>query len=312
MDANAFIKAKTKELKGTIGAEKAIVALSGGVDSSVCALLGHKAIGNRLECVFLDTGMMRENEGQEIKEIFAKIGIDIKVKDARKEFFDALKGLTGPEEKRKAFRDAFFKTLRDSVKQSGAKFMIQGTIKPDILETKKGVKTHHNPLQQIGLDPKKYGLKILEPVVDLFKPDVREVGRALGLPNEISERMPFPGPGFVARCIGEVTPEKADILRKAHLVVEEEIERAGLKTFQAFAVLFNDRGTGLDKDGGRNFGNIIAVRCIDSKDAMTGEATDVPMPVLKNIAERIVADIPSVTRVLYEITGKPPATIEYI
>ncbi len=312
MDANTFIEEETKKLKEAIGEEKAIVALSGGVDSSVCAMLGYKAIGNRLECVFLDTGVMRENEGPDLKEIFAKVEIDLKIRDVRKEFFDALKGLTDPEEKRKAFRDTFFKTLRDAVKESNAKFMIQGTIKPDILETNKGVKTHHNPLEQVGLDPGKYKLTILEPVAELFKPGVREVGRALGLPEEISERMPFPGPGLMARCIGEVTPEKADILRKAHIVVEEEIKNARLKPFQAFAVLFEDRGTGIDKEGNRNFGNIIAVRVIDSKDAMEGTATDVPMPVLKKISERIVAEIPSVTRVLYEITGKPPATIEYI
>lgn len=312
MNTKAFIEEKIDYLKESVGREKAIVALSGGVDSSVAAILAHKALGERLQAVFLDDGLMRQGEGEEVKSIFAKLGIDVSIKNVQREFFDALKGLIDPEEKRKAFRDTFYKALGTVVKESQAKFMIQGTIKADVMETKRGVKTQHNVLEQIGVDPSKYELKILEPLVELFKPGVREVGRALGLPAELSERMPFPGPGLATRCVGEVTPERIGIVRKAHVIVEDEIGKAGLHPFQAFAVLLQDRGTGLDGEGNRNFGNIVIVRSIESKDALTGTATDVPISVLKKISERVVAEIPCVTRVLYELTGKPPATIEYI
>lgn len=312
LDTEAFIEEKTKELKKTVAGEKVIVALSGGVDSSVAAVLAHKALGKQLQAVFLDDGLMREKEGEEVKNIFAKLGIEVTVKDVQQSFFDALKGITDPEEKRKAFRDTFYKALGAAVKESQAKFMIQGTIKADVIETKKGIKTQHNVLEQIGVDPSAYQLQILEPLVELFKPDVREVSRTLGLPEELSERMPFPGPGLATRCVGECTPERIEIVRKTHVIVEDEIRKAGLKPFQAFAVLLNDRGTGLDAEGNRNFGNIIVVRSIESENAMTGTATDVPMNVLQKISERIVAGTPSVTRVLYELTGKPPATIEYI
>lgn len=312
MNSEKFIAEKVAEIKKTVGREKAIVALSGGVDSSVVAALAHKALAKQLECVFLDDGLMREKEGEQVKAAFKKTGIDVTVKNVQQRFFDALQGLTDPEEKRKAFRDTFYKTLGDVVKESKAKFLFQGTIKADVIETKKGVKTQHNVLAQIGVDPGKYELRILEPLVELFKPDVRAVGRALGLPAEISERMPFPGPGLSTRCVGEVTPERIAIVRKAHVIVEDEIKKAGFKPFQAFAVLLNDKATGLNKEGNRLFGDIIVVRSVESTDAMTAKATEITMNVLLRISERITAEIPSVARVLYELTGKPPATIEYI
>lgn len=311
-DVQRFIEKQVKEIKETVGKEKAVCALSGGVDSSVTAALAHKAIGNQLEAIFIDDGLMRENEGGKVREVFKIVGIGVKIADVQKDFFAALEGKTDPEEKRKAFRDCFYKTLGKLVKESRAKFMLQGTIKADIIETKKGVKTQHNVLEQIGVNPQEYGLKILEPLKELFKPDVRAIGKALGLPEQIYNRMPFPGPALATRCLGECTPERIAIVRKAHTIVEEEIAKAGLKPFQAFAVLLNDKATGLNADGSRRFGHIIVIRSVESTDAMAAKATPIQWEVLQKMQERVSKEIDGVARVLYELTGKPPATIEYI
>jgi GMP synthase (glutamine-hydrolysing) len=310
MDEIKSIEQRINEIKETVGSERAISALSGGVDSSACTVLAHRAIGSNLKVVFIDDGLMREKEPEQVREVFRDLGIEVDIIDAQDEFFQALKGKIDPEEKRKAFRSIFYTILGREVLKSEAKFLVQGTIAADIIETKGGIKTQHNILEQIGIDTEKgFGFKVIEPVKDLFKPQVREVAKELGLPEMIYERMPFPGPGLATRVVGEVTPERVSLVRKATQIVEEEIE--SLKPFQAFAVLLSDRGTGIE-EGKRKFGQIVIVRSVESKDALTAEPTQVPWEVLMKISKRITGEIPEVVRVAYEITPKPPATIEYI
>ncbi len=310
MDEIKSIEERIKEIKETVGSEKAISALSGGVDSSACTVLAHRAIGSNLKSVFIDDGLMREKEPEQVREIFRDLGIEVDIIDTQDEFFQALKGKIDPEEKRKAFRSTFYTIFGREVLKSEAKFLVQGTIAADILETKGGIKTQHNILEQIGIDPEKgFGFKVVEPVKDLFKPQVRDVAKELDLPEMIYGRMPFPGPGLATRIVGEVTPERVSLVRKATQIVEEEIE--SLKPFQAFAVLLSDRGTGVE-EGKRKFGQIVIVRSVESKDALTAEPTQVPWEILMKISKRITGEIPDVVRVAYEITPKPPATIEYI
>lgn len=310
MDAEKFIQEKVSEIKKTIGNERAISALSGGVDSSVCTVLAHRAVGDNLKVVFIDDGLMRENEPEEVKDVFHRLGIKVDIVAAQDEFFKALMGKDDPEDKRKAFRNTFYSVFGREVMECGARFLVQGTIAADIIETKGGIKTQHNILEQIGIDPEKgYGFRAVEPLKELFKPQVREVAKAIGLPEEIYGRMPFPGPGLAARVVGEVTPERVVKVRKATAIVEEEI--AYLKPFQAFAVLLSDRGTGVENEQ-RKFGEIIIIRSVESRDALTAEPTQVPWETLLTISRRVTAEIPSVTRVAYEITPKPPATIEYV
>jgi len=310
MEAKKFIEKQVEEIKKAVGSSKAISALSGGVDSAVATILAHKALGPQLKIVFIDHGLMRENEPQEVKAAFQRLGIELEIVDAHNEFFEALKGKVDPEEKRKAFRYAFYKVFGREVLKSKAQFLIQGTIAADIIETKGGIKTQHNILEQIGIDPEKgFGFKVIEPLKELFKHEVREVGKALGLPEHMYKRMPFPGPALATRIIGEVTPERVALVRKATKIVEEEV--AAFQPFQAFAVLMNDMGTGI-VEGKRKFGHIIIVRSVESQDAMTAQPTPLPWDVLTKIARRITEEIPAVVRVAYEITSKPPATIEYI
>jgi len=310
MDVNSFVKEQVNNIKAKVEEEKAICALSGGVDSSVCAVLAHRALGNRLKCIFIDDGLMRESEPETVKEIFADLGIEVDVINMQDRFFSVLRGKEDPEEKRKAFRDLFYKVFGEQVLNSGARFLIQGTIAADIIETKGGVKTQHNILEQIGIDSEKgYGFRVLEPLKTLFKHGVRKVAKELGLPDTIYKRMPFPGPGLATRVVGEVTPDRIALVRKATVVVEEEI--ASLEPFQAFPVLLKDKGTGV-KDGKREFGSIMIIRSVESKDAMTAEPTQIPWDILMKISKRITMEIPEVVRVAYEITPKPPATIEYI
>ncbi len=304
------IEQRINEIKETVGSERAISALSGGVDSSACTVLAHRAIGSNLKVVFIDDGLMREKEPEQVSQVFRDLGIEVDIINTQDEFFQALKGKIDPEEKRKVFRSTFYTIFGREVLKSEAKFLVQGTIAADIIETKGGVKTQHNILEQIGIDPEKgFGFKVVEPVKDLFKPQVREVAKELGLPEMICERMPFPGPGLATRVVGEVTPERVSLVRKATQIVEEEIEF--LKPFQAFAVLLSDRGTGVE-EGKRKFGQIIIVRSVESKDALTAEPTQIPWEVLMKISKRMTGEIPDVVRVAYEITPKPPATIEYI
>jgi GMP synthase (glutamine-hydrolysing) len=312
MDTKKFIEEKMSEIRQRVGSAKAINALSGGVDSSAVTLLGHRAIGDRLKTVLIDTGVMREREPESVVEIFKRIGVTVHLIEAQEEFFRALKGIIDPEEKRKAFRNIFYIVLGRAVKEGGATFLLQGTIAADISETRRGVKTQHNILEQIGIDPQIYGFQVIEPLRELYKDGVREVAKALGLPQEIFERMPFPGPGLATRIIGEVTPERVAVVRKAVKIVEEEVEP--LKPFQAFAVLLSDQATGVtgSEEGRRSFGDIIAIRSVESRDAIRAEVTEIPWELLKKIQKRIVAEIPSVNKVLYDLTPKPPSTIEYI
>ena len=311
LDVESFIEEKVSEIKKTVGSKKAICALSGGVDSSVVAALADRAIGDQLSCFFLQDGVMRAGESEQVKSTFAKLGIDVEIVDVADEFFAALKGKEDPEEKRKAFRNIFYTVLGRIVKESGAKFMLQGTIAPDIKETVGGVKSQHNVLEQIGLDTSAWGLeKVMEPLIDLYKPDVRQVAKALGLPESVYSRMPFCGPGLSARIIGEVTPKRVETVRKATKIVEEELKDSG--AFQYLAVLFKDQATGMTEDGGRRFGQIIAVRCVESKDAVTAGVTKLGWDKLEKLQQRICSEVPGVVKVVYDLTPKPPSTIEYI
>jgi len=307
-DAKKFVENSLIDIRKIVGDRKLISACSGGVDSTVTTALVHKAVGDKLVAVFIDDGLRREGEPEFVVRTLKNLNIRTKYIDAKEEFFAVLKGKTDAEEKRKAFRDKFYKTLGKAAKEEQIEFIAQGTIKADVIETVKGIKSQHNVLEQIGINPQIYGYKIIEPLRELFKPDVRKVGRELGLPEEVSERMPFPGPALSLRVLGEVTLEKVAIVRKATEIVEEETKKLG--TFQNFAVLHNDKATGIKK-GERVYGNIITVRIVDSTDAVTAKARHVPYEVLMRISERITGEIPSVVRCLYDITDKPPSTIEF-
>ena len=311
MDCKKFARRQIETIGKTVRDARAISALSGGVDSSVCTVLAHRAVGDQLKVIFIDDGLMRQDEPQWVKRQFAKLGIKVSIIRAAGTFFKALKGKTDPEDKRKAFRHTFYKVFGKAVRASKAQFLIQGTIAADILETKKGVKTQHNVLDQIGINAKKgYGFHVIEPLKTLYKPAVRKVGRTLGMPEVLHARMPFPGPGLAARCLGECTPRRISIVRRACRIVEEETAR--FKKFQAFGVLLADRATGVTKDGRRRFGDLIAVRCVNSENAVTATATRLPWATLMKIQKRIYKEIPSATKVLYDLSPKPPSTIEYI
>jgi len=291
-----------------VGKSRVISACSGGVDSTVTTFLVHKAMGEKTVAVFIDDGLRREGEPEFVVRTLKNLQIRTKYVDAKKEFLDVFKGKTDAEEKRKAFRDKFYTTLGRVSKEENIQFIAQGTIKADVMETVKGIKSQHNVLEQIGIDSKVYGYRILEPLRELFKPDVRRVARELGLPKEVSERMPFPGPALSLRVLGEVTSEKISIVRKATEIVEEETMELG--AFQSFAVLHNDKATGI-KNGRRVYGNIVTIRIVDSEDAVTAKAKQVSYEILMRVSERITGEIPSVVRCLYDITDKPPATIEF-
>jgi len=307
-DAKTFIENSLVEIKTAVGNSKVISACSGGVDSTVATYLVHKAVGDQLVAVFIDDGLRREGEPEFVVRILKELKIKTRYIDAKEDFFKTFKGKTDAEEKRKAFRDKFYTTLGKVAKEEQIHFITQGTIKADVLETVKGIKSQHNVLEQIGINPEIYGYKILEPLRELFKPEVRMVGRELGLPPEISERMPFPGPALSLRILGEVTEEKAVIVRKATEIVEQET--TGIGAFQSFAVLHNDKATGI-KNGNRLYGNIITVRIVNSSDAVTAFAVKVPYDLLEKISKRITSEIPTVVRCLYDITDKPPSTIEF-
>jgi len=311
MDCKKFVEEQIADIKETVGDAKAINALSGGVDSSLTTVLGHRALGDQLKTVFVDSALMREGEPQRVVETFASLGIAVELVDAQEEFLSALTGLTDPEEKRQAVTDTFYsKVFAKLVKRSDAKFLLHGTILTDIEETVAGIKRQHNILAQIGIDPEKaYGYSVIEPLKILRKDDVREVTKFLDLPAEISQRIPFPGPALATRIVGEVTRQRLATVRKATAIVEEELDDSG--AFQYMAVLLNDRATGI-RDNKREFGQIIVVRCIQSTDARTATATELPWKKLHRICDRIITEIEDVNRCLYDLTGKPPATIEYI
>ncbi len=302
-DAEKFIKNAIEETKETV-AGTTIIALSGGVDSSTCAMLVGRAIGKNLVCVFVDNGFMRKNEPERIREIF-ETKVKFEFADASERFFDALKGITDPEEKRKIIARTYIEIFNEYAEKYNAKFLVQGTIAPDWIETKGNIKSHHNVALPSGMT-----LEIYEPLKDLYKNEVRQVARALGLSEEISERMPFPGPGLAIRVLGEVTKEKVEIVKEADAIVREEISNANLKVWQAFAVLLEGKTTGVKGDK-RDYGYMLAVRIVESTDAMTANAMNVKWEILQKITSRITTEISNVTRVLYDLTSKPPATIEF-
>jgi GMP synthase (glutamine-hydrolysing) len=311
MDCKKFVEEQIAQIKRTVGNAKAINALSGGVDSSLVTILGHRALGDRLKTVFIDSALMRQGEPKRVVDTFARMKIPVELVDAQEEFLSALAGLTDPEEKRQAVTDTFYsKVFGRLVKESGAQFLFHGTILTDIEETVAGIKRQHNILAQIGIDTQEaYGYAVVEPLKTLRKDGVREVCRFLKLPKEIAERIPFPGPALATRIVGEVTRERLATVRAATAIVEEELADTG--AFQYMAVLLNDRATGIVGNK-RRFGQIIVVRCVESTDARTATATELPWDKLNRICSRIVTEIEDVSRCLYDLTPKPPATIEYI
>ena len=312
LDSEAFIARKVAEIKEAVGDRIAINALSGGVDSSVVTMLAHKALGAQLKSYFIENGLMRQDEARQIVSWFAELGVKVEVHDAKAKFFAALKGVIDPEEKRElGITQVFYKDVfADLVKQSGATVLLQGTNYTDIEETAAGVKRQHNVFEQIGIDPEEaFGYKVLEPIIELRKPAVRVVARALGLPPEMAERPPFPGPALCARVIGEVTPERIETVRKATTIVEEELCDSG--AFQYLAILHEDMVTGI-REGRRDFGQQIEVRCWESTDAVTATPTDLPFCVLRRLADRITTEVPGVVSVTYNVTAKPSSCIEAV
>ena len=306
-----FISDKVEEIRSTVGTGSAINALSGGVDSSAVTMLGHKALGDKLRTCFVDSGLMRQDEPTRVVTLFAKLGVKVQLVDARKDFFDALKGLTDPEEKREAITQTFYKKVFGRiVKESGSRFLLQGTNYTDVEETVAGIKRQHNILAQLGIDTEKaYGYTVVEPLIQLRKSGVRKIAKALGLPKEIYERPPFPGPALAARVIGEVTPERIDTVRKATSIVEQELALTG--AFQYLAILHEDKVTGI-RGGKRDFGLQIEVRCWDSTDAKVGSPTKLPFGILERLGDRITSEVPGVVSVTYNIARKPPSTIEAV
>lgn len=391
-DPETFVKGQVEEIKRVIDESRALVAVSGGVDSSTCAVLTHMAIGNNLVCVFLDDGFMRLNEPERVAEILSKppLNLPIKIERVQERFLNALIGIKDAEKKRKAFRAAFYEVLGEIARRYRCEYLVQGTILADIIETKGGIKTQHNVLEQIGINPRElYGFKVVEPLVSLLKWQVREVARYLKIPSEISERQPFPGPGLSIRVVGEIRPDKLMALKKATMIVEEYL--AAYKPSQYFAAIidnnfkpnpnikeikrlaaeslsiepkdvsvrvFSDRATGV-KGNRRRYGNIVAVgslhegartpplasllemqkvmiesnpsitrvlylvqrsnvkgrysvvvRAIKTEDFLTASVAEIPWDCLIKCAEAILKDCSDVSEVYYDVTPKPPATIE--
>ena len=306
-----FITEKIKDIQDIVGDGLAINALSGGVDSSTVTMLGHRALGKNLQTVFVENGLMREGEAEQVVGLFQEFGVEVDVVDARQEFFAALEGVADPEEKREAITQTFYRTVFGRmVKESGAKYLLQGTILTDVDETIAGIKRQHNVFEQLGIDPQEaFGYRIIEPLVQLRKDGVRIIGKALGLPAELFERIPFPGPALSARVIGAVTPERIETVRKATVIVEQLLKATD--AFQYMAILHKDRVTGM-RDGNRDFGQQIEVRCWESVDARTATPTHLSFEILEKLASEILSNVPGIVSVTYNIAPKPPSTIEAV
>ena len=311
LNPEKFIEEKVQEISSVVGDNLAVNALSGGVDSSTVTMLGHKALGDKLKTFFIDNGLMREGEPEYIISLFEDLGVNIELIDAKEVFFGRLKGLKDPEEKREAITQAFYKDVFGPlIRKTGAKYLFQGTNYTDVEETVTGIKRQHNILEQLGINTeKKYGYKVIEPLIQLRKSAIRKIAETLGLPEEIYKRPPFPGPALAARVIGEVTPERIEIVRKATKIVEDELSNT--KAFQYLAILHEDKVTGI-KEGKRDYGLQIEIRCWDSKDAITAFPTRLPYETLDKLAERLTKEVPGIVSVTYNITKKPPSTIEAI
>ena len=394
-DPKIFVEDRIDKIRKNIGNEKALVAVSGGVDSTTCAVLTHKAIGNNLVCVILDDAFMREGEPEHVAEVLLKppFNVPMKIVNVRNRFLEAMKGLRDAEEKRKMFRETFYQVLGETAQKEGCKILVQGTIKADIMETVGGVKTQHNVLEQMGINPmERFGFKVVEPLVTLYKEQVRMVARHLGLPSEFSERQPFPGPGLSVRVVGEILLDKLEILKKATAIVERELaqhkpgqyfatiidneeaeQRSGMVHIQETAArlfnvpsrnvhvkIFKDKATGVEA-GKRRYGEIvgirvqtmngkvhqtaiqnlislqakiitenpavarvfyavkdladkepfvIGIRSVETKDFLTATVSKIPWVTLNEVVEEIFKECAKVSTVYYDVTPKPPATIE--
>jgi len=311
LNTKDFIHEKVEEIQRIVKDGVAINALSGGVDSSTVTMLGHRALGDRLKTVFIENGLMREGEAEKVAGLFKRLGVTVDVIDAKNEFFAALQGVADPEEKREAITQTFYKDVFGRlVKGSGAKHLLQGTILTDIDETIAGIKRQHNVFEQLGINPQEaFGYQIIEPLIQLRKDGVRMVGSALGLPAESFDRIPFPGPALAARVIGAITPERIETVRKATVVVERLLKDTG--AFQYMAILHKDRVTGM-RDGLRDFGQQIEVRCWESVDARVATPTPLSYEILEKLASEIIREVPGIVSVTYNIAPKPPSTIEAV
>ncbi|MDX1387301.1 MAG: glutamine-hydrolyzing GMP synthase, partial [bacterium] len=313
---SSFLSLEKERIRQQVGSEKVICGLSGGVDSTVAAVLIHEAIGDQLECIFINNGLLRLNEERRVQETFREnFNIKLHYVDATERFLEKLKGVEDPEKKRKIIGNEFIYVFEEASHEiEGAKFLAQGTLYPDVIESVsfKGpsatIKSHHN----VGGLPERMGLELVEPLRELFKDEVRELGRELGIPKNLTHRQPFPGPGLAVRILGDVTRERLEILRQADDIVVAEIKAADwyYKVWQSFGVLLPVKTVGVMGDE-RTYENVLAIRCVDSRDGMTADWVPLPSDLLARISNRVINEVKGINRVVYDISSKPPATIEW-